>query len=85
MNDSLEPPVSANPGRPSGAGELPPDAEEPPNTMQGGKATHLRGRDEDDGPSRGPNLVIAFSIIALALFAAFAIAALIVWPFYKAR
>jgi hypothetical protein len=41
--------------------------------------------DEEDAPSRGPNLVVAYSLIALALLAAMAFAALIVWPFYKAR
>jgi hypothetical protein len=42
-------------------------------------------REEDDARAQGPNLVIAFSIMALALLAAIAVAALIVWPFYKAR
>jgi hypothetical protein len=46
---------------------------------------HLRGGNGGDGPSQGPNLVIVFSIMALALLAAIAAAALIVWPFYRAR
>jgi hypothetical protein len=41
--------------------------------------------DENDPPSRGPNLVLAYSLIALALLVAMAAAALIVWPFYKGR
>jgi hypothetical protein len=49
------------------------------------KLPHLRGRDDDDGHPQGPNLVIVFSIMALAFLAAIAAAALIVWPFYKAR
>ena len=46
---------------------------------------HLRKRDEEDAKPQGPNLVIVFSIMALALLAAIAAAALIVWPFYKSR
>jgi len=40
---------------------------------------------EEDQASRGPNLVLTYSLIAVALLIAFALAALIVWPFYKAR
>ncbi len=36
-------------------------------------------------PSSGPNLVLAYSLIAIALLVAIAVAALIVWPYYKAR
>lgn len=46
---------------------------------------HLRVGDEGDDKPQGPNLVIVFSIMALAFLAAIAAAALIVWPFYKAR
>jgi hypothetical protein len=40
---------------------------------------------EEDPPSGGPNLWVAYTLIALGLLTAFALAALIVWPFYKAR
>ncbi len=40
---------------------------------------------EDDAPSQGPNLILAYSLIAFALLVAIAMAALIVWPYYKAR
>lgn len=39
----------------------------------------------DDQPTRGPNLTLLYSIIAFALAAAIALAAMIVWPFYKSR
>jgi hypothetical protein len=42
-------------------------------------------RGEDDRTPQGPNLVIAYGLLALALLIAIAFAALIVWPFYKAR
>jgi hypothetical protein len=42
-------------------------------------------RDCDDEPSRGPSLTLIYSLILLALIAATAIAAMIVYPFYKAR
>jgi hypothetical protein len=35
--------------------------------------------------SQGPSLTLLYSLIALALAAAIAIAAMIVWPFYKSR
>jgi hypothetical protein len=41
--------------------------------------------DPDDKPSTGPNLTLLYSLIALALLAAAAIAAMIVYPFYKGR
>ena len=42
--------------------------------------------DRDDGePSPGPNLVLLYSLIALALFVAIALAAWIVRPFYLRR
>jgi hypothetical protein len=36
-------------------------------------------------PSQGPNLVLLYSLIALALAVAIALAALIVLPFYQRR
>ena len=36
-------------------------------------------------PSKGPNLVLLYSLLALAIFAALGIAALIVLPFYHRR
>jgi hypothetical protein len=38
-----------------------------------------------DDPPRGPNLVLLYSLIALAMVAALALAALIVLPFYRRR
>ena len=40
---------------------------------------------EEDAPSRGPNLVLIYSLIALALTAAIGFAVLIVLPFYRHR
>ena len=41
---------------------------------------------EDDGePSEGPNLVLLYSLIALALAVAIGLAMLIVLPFYHRR
>jgi hypothetical protein len=43
-------------------------------------------KDADGGePAQGPNLVLLYSLIALALAVAIALAALIVWPFYLRR
>jgi hypothetical protein len=43
-------------------------------------------RDADgDEPSRGPNLVLLYSLIALALAVAIGLAVLIVLPFYQRR
>jgi hypothetical protein len=39
----------------------------------------------DDQPTRGPNLTLLYSLIALALAVAIGIAMMIVWPFYKSR
>jgi len=39
----------------------------------------------DEMPSKGPNLVLLYSLIALALVAATAFALLIVLPFYQRR
>jgi len=41
------------------------------------------GPDDNNEPAPGPNLVLLYSLIALALAAAIAIAALIVLPFYQ--
>ncbi len=38
--------------------------------------------DPEPEPSKGPNLVLLYSLLALAIFAALGIAALIVLPFY---
>jgi hypothetical protein len=40
---------------------------------------------EDEDENRGPNLVLIYSLMALALIAAIAFAALIVLPFYNRR
>jgi hypothetical protein len=40
---------------------------------------------DDEEPSRGPNLVLLYSLIGLALLAAIFIAGLIVLPFYRRR
>lgn len=44
-----------------------------------------RGHESDNEPSRGPSLTLLYSLIALALAAAIAIAGLIVLPFYLRR
>jgi hypothetical protein len=38
--------------------------------------------DQDEEPSQGPNLVLIYSLIALALAAAIGFALMIVMPFY---
>jgi hypothetical protein len=40
---------------------------------------------DEDRSGQGPNLFVAYGLMALALLVAIALAALIVWPFYKAR
>jgi hypothetical protein len=40
---------------------------------------------DGDEPSRGPNLVLLYSLIALALAVAIGLAVLIVLPFYQRR
>ncbi|MDE3187280.1 MAG: hypothetical protein KGM96_07125 [Acidobacteriota bacterium] len=40
---------------------------------------------DDDGPNQGPNLVLLYSIIAIAMAAAIGFALLIVLPFYHRR
>ncbi len=39
----------------------------------------------EDVPSKGPNLILLYSLIALALVVAMGFAALIVLPFYHRR
>jgi hypothetical protein len=41
--------------------------------------------DQEEPPSKGPNLVLLYSLIALALVAAIVFALLIVMPFYNRR
>jgi hypothetical protein len=52
-----------------------------PSSMNSPRA----GRKDADGeePSQGPNLVLLYSLIALALAVAIGLAALIVLPFYQ--
>lgn len=40
---------------------------------------------ENDEPSKGPSLILMYSLIALAMVVATAIAAIIVLPFYLRR
>lgn len=40
---------------------------------------------QDDEQSRGPNLVLIYSLLGAAIIAAMTIAALIVLPFYRHR
>ncbi len=54
--------------------------------MSSGNALPPRRPDtEDDEPSRGPNLVLIYSLLALAFVAAFVVAVFIVLPFYHRR
>jgi hypothetical protein len=41
--------------------------------------------DQANKPSQGPNLVLLYSLIALALIAAIAFALMIVMPFYQRK
>lgn len=40
---------------------------------------------EEESPARGPNLVLIYSLVALALIAAIGLAIMIVLPFYQRR
>lgn len=40
---------------------------------------------EEESPAQGPNLVLIYSLIALALIAAVGFAIMIVLPFYRHR
>ena len=53
-------------------------------------SNHLSEQDptpskQEDEPSKGPNLVLIYSLIALALIAAIGVAIMIVMPFYIRR
>jgi len=42
--------------------------------------------EEDDAPEpKGPNLLVLYALLALAILAAMAFAGMIVWPFYLHR
>lgn len=41
--------------------------------------------EEDEAPSKGPNLVLIYSLLGLALIIATVVAAFIVFPFYQRR
>jgi hypothetical protein len=43
------------------------------------------GQPEEDGPGKGPNLVLIYGLLALALAAAIGLALMIVFPFYHRR
>jgi hypothetical protein len=59
------------------------DKADPPKAAQ---ENPVGGKEEDDGePSAGPNLVLLYSLIALALAVAIGLAVLIVLPFYQRR
>jgi hypothetical protein len=45
----------------------------------------MNDRKAPEEEAGGPNLKLIYSLIALALLAAIAIAAMIVWPFYVRR
>ena len=49
------------------------------------KPEHVDGSDRQQDEDRGPNIKVIYGLIALALVAAIAIAALIVFPFYMRR
>jgi hypothetical protein len=40
---------------------------------------------ETDEEPRGPNLILLYALLALALLAAMGFAAMVVWPFYVRR
>ena len=40
---------------------------------------------EDDAGPKGPNIILIYALLALGLLTAMAFAAMVVWPFYKAR
>lgn len=47
--------------------------------------TRHDARNSEDQPHKGPNLLLLYSLVALALVAAVAIAMMIVYPFYLRR
>ena len=40
-------------------------------------------QEENEPETKGPNLVLLYTLLAFAILSAMAIAAMIVWPFYK--
>jgi hypothetical protein len=40
---------------------------------------------DEQEENRGPNLILLYALLALALLGAMAVAAMIVWPFYLRR
>jgi len=40
-------------------------------------------RQEDETPTKGPNIILMYALLALGILAAMAFAAAIVYPFYK--
>jgi len=40
---------------------------------------------EPEQEQKGPNLILLYALLALALLIAMAVAAMIVWPFYQRR
>jgi hypothetical protein len=40
-------------------------------------------QEEDEPEAKGPNLILLYALLALCILGAMAIAAMIVWPFYK--
>ena len=40
---------------------------------------------EQKTAGKGPNLFLLYALLALGILAAMGVAAMIVWPFYKAR
>jgi hypothetical protein len=39
---------------------------------------------DQEAQSKGPNLFLLYALLALAILGAMGVAAMIVWPFYKA-
>jgi hypothetical protein len=49
------------------------------------KTQESEGGQEADQENKGPNLILLYSLLALALIAAITFAALVVWPFHTRR
>ena len=57
-----------------------------PSNMNDPDRPGADSKDADgDEAAQGPNLILLYSLIALALAVAIGLAALIVWPFYMRR
>jgi hypothetical protein len=41
--------------------------------------------ESDQEETKGPNLILIYALLALALLAAMAFAAMVIWPFYLRR